>query len=53
MVEFTGILGREYAQSTADKNPEASELTGLERWGRRYVLLRFKEWGSSLLQRLL
>jgi cardiolipin synthase A/B len=50
------ILGREFAQQMQtmfSKDLEASEAIDLERWERRSLILRFKEWGSRLWQRLL
>ena len=50
------ILGREFAQQMQamfDKDLEASESIDQEHWERRSPIFRFKEWGSSLLQRLL
>ncbi|WP_153111043.1 cardiolipin synthase [Propionivibrio limicola] len=50
------ILGREFAQQMQamfTKNLEASEAIDLERWERRSPMLRIKEWGSRLLERLL
>lgn len=35
------------------RDREASETIDLERWERRSLLLRIKEWGARLLQRLL
>jgi hypothetical protein len=35
------------------KDREASEAIDPERWERRSLLLRLKEWGARLLQRLL
>ncbi len=50
------ILGREFAQQMQamfDKDLKASEAIDLKRWERRSALLKFKEWGSLLLQRWL
>lgn len=50
------VLGREFAQQMEAmfaKDREASEAIDPERWERRSLLLRLKEWGARLLQRLL
>ena len=50
------VLGRDFAaQMTAmiARDLEASEEIRLDEWERRSLLLRIKEWGASLLQRLL
>lgn len=50
------VLGREFAgqmEAMFAKDREASEAIDLERWERRSLLLRLKEWGARLLQRLL
>ena len=50
------VLGREFAeqmQAMFTQDLEASESVELERWKQRPPLLRIKEWGASLLQRLL
>jgi len=50
------VLGRDFAgqmQTMFAKDIDASEGIDLEQWKRRPTLLRIKEWGSSLLQRLL
>ena len=50
------ILGQSFArqmEAMFAKDIEASETITLENWERRSLLLRFKEWGASLLQRLL
>ncbi|WP_265942435.1 cardiolipin synthase [Dechloromonas sp. A34] len=50
------VLGRDFAgQMTAMINRDltASEAITLEKWEQRSLLLRIKEWGASLLQRLL
>ncbi len=50
------VLGRDFArQMTAmiARDIAASEPIRLENWARRSLLLRVKEWGASLLQRLL
>ncbi|PKO31834.1 MAG: cardiolipin synthase B [Betaproteobacteria bacterium HGW-Betaproteobacteria-7] len=50
------ILGREFAaQMTAmiGRDLAASEAITLESWEHRSLLMRLKEWGASLLQRLL
>lgn len=50
------ILGRDFAgQMTAmiARDLEASEAIDLERWERRSPILRIKEWGATLLERLL
>ena len=50
------VLGRDFArqmQTMFTRDIDASEAIDLEQWGNRPTLLRIKEWGSSLLQRLL
>jgi cardiolipin synthase len=50
------ILGREFAgqmQIIFAKDLDASEAIDPERWEQRSLILRLKEWGASLLQRLL
>ena len=50
------ILGREFAQqmhAMFARDLEASEAIDPQRWENRSPLLRFKEWGARLLQRLL
>jgi cardiolipin synthase len=50
------VLGRDFAQQMEGmfaKDRAASETIDLERWERRSLLLRIKEWGARLLQRLL
>lgn len=50
------VLGRDFAGQMAvmiARDIEASESITLEKWGKRSLMLRFKEWGASLLQRLL
>lgn len=50
------VLGRDFAgQMTAmiARDLEASEAITLEKWEQRSLLLRIKEWGARLLQRLL
>ena len=50
------VLGRDFAaQMTAmiARDLGASEEIRLDEWERRSLLLRIKEWGASLLQRLL
>lgn len=50
------VLGREFAlqmQAMFAADIDASEAIDLERWEHRSLLLRLKEWGSRLLQRLL
>lgn len=50
------VLGRDFArqmQTMFTRDIDASEAIDLEQWERRSTLLRIKEWGSSLLQRLL
>lgn len=50
------VLGRDFAlqmRSMIARDLAASELITLENWQRRSLLLRLKEWGASLLQRLL
>jgi len=50
------ILGREFAgqmQVMFYRDIEASEVVDLKSWERRPWMLRLKEWGARLLQRLL
>jgi cardiolipin synthase A/B len=50
------ILGRDFAAQMAAmiaRDLAASEAIMLESWERRSLLLRLKEWGASLLQRML
>lgn len=50
------ILGRDFAQQMTamiTRDLEASEAITLAHWEQRSLLLRIKEWGASLLQRLL
>lgn len=50
------ILGRDFAgqmQAMFDKDLAASQAITLEAWKRRSLMLRLKEWGSRLWQRLL
>jgi cardiolipin synthase len=50
------ILGREFAaqmQTMFSDDLAVSQAIGAESWESRSTLLRFKEWGSRLLQRLL
>jgi cardiolipin synthase A/B len=50
------ILGREFAQQMQimfSADLEASESIDLERWRHRAWMLRLKEWGSRLVQRML
>ena len=50
------IVGREFAaqmQTMFNDDLAASQAIGAESWESRSTLLRFKEWGSRLLQRLL
>lgn len=50
------VLGRDFAAQMAAMiagDAAASEVITLEGWERRSLLLRLKEWGASLLQRLL
>lgn len=50
------VLGRDFARQMSGmiaRDIEASEAITLENWERRSLLQRFKEWGASLLQRLL
>jgi cardiolipin synthase A/B len=50
------VLGREFAgqmQAMFARDLDASERIDPVRWEHRPLLLRFKEWGASLLQRLL
>jgi cardiolipin synthase len=50
------ILGRDFAAQMAamiDRDLASSEAIILESWERRSLLLRLKEWGASLLQRML
>ena len=50
------ILSRDFAAQMASmiaSDIAASEVITLESWEPRSPLLRLKEWGASLLQRLL
>ncbi len=50
------VLGREFGQQMEAmfvRDLGASEAIEAEAWAHRSLLLRFKEWGASLLQRLL
>ncbi|MBS1198258.1 MAG: Phospholipase D/Transphosphatidylase [Proteobacteria bacterium] len=50
------VLGRDFAQQMEAmfaRDLEASEAITLESWENRSLLLRLKEWGARLLQRLL
>lgn len=50
------VLGRDFAQqmsSMINSDIAASTEISLEDWKKRSMLLRIKEWGASLLQRLL
>lgn len=50
------VLGREFARQMEEmfaKDREASETIDLDRWERRSLLFRIKEWGARLFQRLL
>jgi cardiolipin synthase len=50
------VLGREFAAQMRlmfDGDLDASDVIDLESWQRRSPLLRLKEWGAALLQRLL
>ena|SRR5271154_956267 len=50
------VLGRDFAlqmRTMFDRDLEASEAIDLETWERRSPILRLKEWGATLLQRLL
>lgn len=50
------VLGRDFAQQMSGmiaRDIEGSEAIDPERWEQRSMLLRIKEWGASLLQRLL
>ena len=50
------VLGTAFAsqmQAMLSRDLEASTAIDLEAWERRPLLLRIKEWGASLLQRLL
>jgi cardiolipin synthase A/B len=50
------VLGREFAQQMLNmfsKDLEAAEAIDLDHWQRRSPLIRLKEWGAGLLQRLL
>ncbi len=50
------VLGRDFAgqmQTMFARDIDASEAIDPEQWESRSTLLRIKEWGSSLLQRLL
>ena len=50
------VLGRDFAgqmQAMFARDIDASEAIDLKQWESRSILLRIKEWSSSLLQRLL
>lgn len=50
------VLGRDFARQMSAmiaRDLASSEAITLEKWERRSLLQRFKEWGASLLQRLL
>ena len=50
------VLGRDFAQqmkAMIARDLEASERITLESWEQRALMLRIKEWGARLLQRLL
>jgi cardiolipin synthase len=50
------VLGREFAgqmETMFNRDLETSEAITIEAWSRRSLILRFKEWGARLLQRLL
>jgi len=50
------VLGRDFAQQMSGmiaRDIEGSEAIDLEHWEQRSMLHRIKEWGASLLQRLL
>ena len=50
------VLGRDFAgqmQTMFARDLDASEAIDLKQWENRAILLRIKEWGSSLFQRLL
>ena len=50
------VLGREFArqmQAMFASDLDASEAITLEQWEQRSLMLRIKEWGASLWQRLL
>jgi cardiolipin synthase len=50
------IIGREFGQKMLDmfaRDLEASDPIDLQSWERRSPVLRLKEWGARLLQRLL
>lgn len=50
------VLGHEFGaqmQAMFARDLEASEAIDPQRWERRSLILRFKEWGASLLQRWL
>lgn len=49
------VLGREFAgqmEAMFNHDLETSEAITIEAWDRRSLILRFKEWGARLLQRL-
>jgi cardiolipin synthase len=49
-------LGRDFAQqmkAMIARDLEGSERITLESWEQRALMLRIKEWGARLLQRLL
>lgn len=50
------IIGRDFGlkmQAMFDRDLDASQVIELDAWEDRSLIFRFKEWGSSLLQRLL
>ena len=50
------VLGRDFARQMKTmiaRDLEASEAITLENWEKRSLMLRIKEWGASLWQRLL
>lgn len=50
------VLGHDFAQQMSGmiaRDIEASEAIELTNWQRRSLIMRIKEWGASLLQRLL
>jgi cardiolipin synthase len=50
------VLGRDFAQQMSAmiaRDLEASEAITLENWEERALVMRIKEWGARLLQRLL
>lgn len=50
------VLGRDFARQMSAmiaRDLASSEAITLEKWEQRSLLQRFKEWGASLLQRLL